>query len=496
MTYLWSIKPKSYGGLHSLLSHHFVTRQLDIKINIISGGKTMKKSFITLVLVLILACAMISSTLAASYTAPAEQLSDLGLLRGVDGDFQLGRNPTRAEAVTMLVRFLGLEEEALAGDFEHPFTDLPDWAIPYISIAYELGYTTGVTDTLFDPTADCSAQMFVTFILRALGYSDDDAAGASLWSEAIDFGKKVGVVDDLLLSDEFLRGHMAAVSFLALFAEPAGAEYETLLGKLVADGVVSEDAAKLILEKLNMFNEFTLVGSELSSILNIAMTIDMNMDITIAAMGVTESISVFMDMKMTVDEDGIKYAILTQQSAMGEDVTSEMYAVGDYIYINNNGDKSKMPVENSLGVSLSDLFTISSAAEMVNLSGYKIYSVNSIEKSEEDGLAVYSVELSGDAMNAAVSQSMGMMGASDIGIVGDMTIGGMTIKAYANEDGELVKATLVYDGVISLMGAEMLFSIAMDIEITAKGDDVVIEFPDDLDDYAEIEEAVAAETAD
>lgn len=50
---------------------------------------------------------------------------------------------TRSEAVTMLVRLLGRENEALSGKWETPFTDVPAWAEPYVGLAYENGLTTG-----------------------------------------------------------------------------------------------------------------------------------------------------------------------------------------------------------------------------------------------------------------------------------------------------------------------------------------------------------------
>ena len=62
--------------------------------------------------------------------AQAQMLCDLGLFRGTENGFELEKLMTRAEAAAMLTRFLGAEQEALAGDWEHPFTDVPQWACP------------------------------------------------------------------------------------------------------------------------------------------------------------------------------------------------------------------------------------------------------------------------------------------------------------------------------------------------------------------------------
>ena len=72
----------------------------------------------------------------------ANALHDYGLFGGVgtnaDGsiNYDLDRTPTRAEAITMLVRLLGKEDEAKAGTWETPFIDVPDWAKPYVGYAY------------------------------------------------------------------------------------------------------------------------------------------------------------------------------------------------------------------------------------------------------------------------------------------------------------------------------------------------------------------------
>ena len=106
----------------------------------------------------------------------AEMLYELGLFKGTGTDaagkpvFDLGRAPTRAEAVTMLVRLLGKEEDARSGRWEIPFTDIANWAKPYVGYAYANGLTTGVSETRFGGSQTVTAAQFLTFTLRALGY--------------------------------------------------------------------------------------------------------------------------------------------------------------------------------------------------------------------------------------------------------------------------------------------------------------------------------------
>ena len=110
----------------------------------------------------------------------AMRLERLGLFLGVgeysDGttDFALWRSPSRAEAVTMLVRALGREDQAAEMGKSHPFTDVPAWADGYVSYAWENGLTKGTSDTAFGAGETATGAMYVTFMLRALDYVDGE----------------------------------------------------------------------------------------------------------------------------------------------------------------------------------------------------------------------------------------------------------------------------------------------------------------------------------
>ena len=58
---------------------------------------------------------------------------------------------TRSEAAVMLVRLLGKEDEALAQSPSHPFTDVPQWASPYVGWLWTNGLAKGVSATTFAP---------------------------------------------------------------------------------------------------------------------------------------------------------------------------------------------------------------------------------------------------------------------------------------------------------------------------------------------------------
>lgn len=147
----------------------------------------------------------------------AAALKRLGLFRGVSAtDFDLGRAPTRTEALVMLIRVLGEESEALKSDRPHPFTDVAPWADRYVGYAYAKGLTKGISATLFG-TGDANSDMYLTFVLRALGY--DDAGGDFVWDEPDALAKSAGVLPSSVDTAKFLRADVARVSWSALEAK-------------------------------------------------------------------------------------------------------------------------------------------------------------------------------------------------------------------------------------------------------------------------------------
>ena len=154
----------------------------------------------------------------------ANALKTLGLLSGAgtnaDGttNFALGRKATRAEALTMLIRLLGKESEALEGKWQHPFTDVDAWADPYVGYAYATGLTEGVSATEFGK-GNITFQQYMTFLMRALGYTDADAAwSGTLYGDALTYAERGGMFSTendpyQLCTEDFLRMDMVVASW-------------------------------------------------------------------------------------------------------------------------------------------------------------------------------------------------------------------------------------------------------------------------------------------
>lgn len=210
----------------------------------------MKRS-LTSLLALCLALTLWTPAALAAGDTPEEEaaqvLYELGLFRGTgfnkDGEpeFELGRPATRTEALVMLIRLLGKEQEALSQGGRHPFTDVPVWADSYVGYAYEKGLTNGMDATTFGAQTQATANMYLTFVLRALGYDDKAPDAPYSYSTAADFALELGLTDQTY--DSFLRGDAAQVSLQALGLPQNGSD-ETLIGSLVRRGAVGLGSAR------------------------------------------------------------------------------------------------------------------------------------------------------------------------------------------------------------------------------------------------------------
>jgi hypothetical protein len=175
----------------------------------------------------------------------AYALYEMGLVRGAAKGMELARANTRAESVTMLIRLLAEEDIALSREYSHPFKDIDAWAQKYIGYAYKMGYANGVALDRFDAGGATSANHYMTFILRALGY--DDLKGDFKWDSAMDSAVKFGVITaeekNYIMGGRFLRDHMIYLSYRSLNAKLARSN-KTLLEKLVDSGAVNRKTAE------------------------------------------------------------------------------------------------------------------------------------------------------------------------------------------------------------------------------------------------------------
>ena len=182
---------------------------------------------------------------APDYNAMARALRGLHMFRGTTigyGEgFELEQPATRIQALIMFIRVLGEEDEALAWTGSTPFTDVLDWAKPYVGYAYEKGYTNGCSPTQFLPDMAATAQQYTEFVLRAMGYSStantdlSDTLVRALGSGVLTEGE----CQALGSLDAFRRSELVYISYYALHA--ALPEGDTLAARLQEKGVFTSE---------------------------------------------------------------------------------------------------------------------------------------------------------------------------------------------------------------------------------------------------------------
>ena len=100
-----------------------------------------------------------------------------------NGNFNPDQEVTRAEMATIMANLLGLK----VSDFEHaalPFTDVPDWAKPYVAACYANGITSGTSATTYGSNDPVTAVQASLMMMKALGYFQYQSDFGSDWQIA------------------------------------------------------------------------------------------------------------------------------------------------------------------------------------------------------------------------------------------------------------------------------------------------------------------------
>ena len=193
------------------------------------------------------------------YNALADALDAMGLFQGTGtaygSGYDLEQAPTRIVGLVMFLRLIGEEGAALRSTAANPFADTPAWCDRYVAYAYAQGYTQGVGAgadgrLYFDPDGALTAGEYLTFLLRALGYTDSGAAPDFTWSTALERAVDLGLLNSseraMLEEESFLRAQVVYLSCFALSAPTK--DGGILLDRTAEQGVLSQTQLQSILD--------------------------------------------------------------------------------------------------------------------------------------------------------------------------------------------------------------------------------------------------------
>lgn len=180
------------------------------------------KRRLSLLLAVVMILGSFSFAFAAEETAEEKAgafLMKVGVLEGINGELKLEDNLRRQDAVVLVARLHGAEDEAKKFPTDDlKFTDFKDpFYRPIIAWAVANDLVEGHTPERFGFNEDVTAQQYATILLRALGYNDD-VAGKDGYAKALELAKKLGVLENVEVENDtaITRGQMAVMTFNAL----------------------------------------------------------------------------------------------------------------------------------------------------------------------------------------------------------------------------------------------------------------------------------------
>ena len=198
---------------------------------------------------------MIMGSSAASYADVSSEdnveaidvLQAVGVMVGdEDGNFNPDEYVTRNEMAVVMSNLLALNVSNFTSS-SIPFTDVPDWAAPYVAACYADGITSGTSDTTYGGDDTVTAAQAGLMMLKALGYFQYSSDFGSDWQlSAVRQASSIDLYDgvDAGASSAMTRNEVAQLALNALEAtmvEPSSDGSTIVVGDITVSSNVSYD---------------------------------------------------------------------------------------------------------------------------------------------------------------------------------------------------------------------------------------------------------------
>ena len=157
-----------------------------------------------------------------------------------NGNFNPDQKVTRAQMAVIMANLLDLKVD----DFKNaviPFTDVPEWARPYVAACYADGITSGTSATTYGSNDTVTAAQAGLMMLKALGYFQNAGDFGNDWQlAAIKQASKIDLYDGINAgaTTALTRNEVAQLGLNTLEAtmvEPDGTSGSIELGDIVID---------------------------------------------------------------------------------------------------------------------------------------------------------------------------------------------------------------------------------------------------------------------
>ena len=126
-----------------------------------------------------------------------EVLQAVGIMVGDDnGDFNPDQNVTRNEMAVVMANLMDYRVASYSGT--SPFTDVPDWAEPYVAACYTNGITAGTSATTFGGDQTVTTAQAALMLMKALGYFQYQSDFGDDWQlSTVSQGNKIDLFVDV-----------------------------------------------------------------------------------------------------------------------------------------------------------------------------------------------------------------------------------------------------------------------------------------------------------
>ena len=213
---------------------------------------------------------MIMGSSAASYADVSSEdnveaidvLQAVGVMVGdEDGNFNPDEYVTRNEMAVVMSNLLALNVSNFTSS-SIPFTDVPDWAAPYVAACYADGITSGTSDTTYGGDDTVTAAQAGLMMLKALGHFQYSSDFGSDWQlSAVRQASSIDLYDgvDAGASSAMTRNEVAQLALNALEAtmvEPSSDGSTIVVGDITVSSNVSYD------ERTSSNNQYASISND------------------------------------------------------------------------------------------------------------------------------------------------------------------------------------------------------------------------------------------
>ena len=156
-----------------------------------------------------------------------EVMQAVGIMSGDDkGNFNPDQKVTRGEMAVVMANMLNLKVEDFVGA-KTPFTDVPQWAVPYVAACYADGITAGISATQYGFNYEVTTAQAALMMMKALGYFQYTSDFGADWQVAtVKQGSKINLFDGVEAgaSSAMTRNDVAQIALNTLEANVVEAE--------------------------------------------------------------------------------------------------------------------------------------------------------------------------------------------------------------------------------------------------------------------------------